>query len=796
MQNLSIEIKKIDSVILEEFLYFLKDKISNYFILRNELITYIKEFSQKHYDKYLEKFVFNLQEMLLIDDEYIAVHRYNIAKYTYYSFIPKQKKLFKIISIDKYLDKKDFIVNQNKEKTKLTIDFLPFYDYSPSISDHQDLGKGITFLSKYMSSNFFHQNDTWNTMLYQFLSIHSIEGQQLLLNPSIIKDSKQLISLVKFVCESLYTDFLDDKNFELFWKELKELGFMNGWGNTVDRVVETMKLLYKCFNRPDSARLDMFISRIPMISKIVILSPHGWFGQENILGKPDTGGQVVYLLDKVKYLEKILSQDLEKAGINIKPTILVVTRLIPNADNTSCNVAKEKIYNTNNAWIIRVPFRHSNGEIHQDWVSRFHLWPFIEKFAEEVKDTITKELNGKPDLIVGNYSDGNLVATMLSRSLGVIQCNIAHALEKSKYLFSDLYWKDMEENYNFSFQYTADLLSMNMASFIITSTFQEIAGTSKEQGQYESYLTYSLPSLCHVKSGVNLFHPKFNILHPGVPEDIFFPYYEQEKRDKEQINLFNKLIFQDKENYIFGELEEIARIPIFSLARIDKVKNLSGLIEIFGSNPELRKLANLILITDKISTEVSNDTEEKNEIEKMYAIIEKYNLYNNIRWIGAGALGREKLAELYRVMADKNGIFMQPALFEAFGLTVLEAMSSGVVTFATRFGGPSEIINDGINGVLFDPTKIEETAQKLIDFINSYKNEPNKENTWSTVSYQGIKRVQEHFNWNLYTENLLSFTRIYSFWKFSVSEKAKQKMWLYYDAIFDNLFRKRLPKEY
>ena len=44
------------------------------------------------------------------------------------------------------------------------------------------------------------------------------------------------------------------------------------------------------------------------------------------------------------------------------------------------------------------------------------------------------ELGGRPDLIIGNYSDGNLVASIMSQRLGVTQCNIAHALEKTKYL--------------------------------------------------------------------------------------------------------------------------------------------------------------------------------------------------------------------------------------------------------------------------------------------------------------------------------------------------------------------------
>ena len=40
----------------------------------------------------------------------------------------------------------------------------------------------------------------------------------------------------------------------------------------------------------------------------------------------------------------------------------------------------------------------------------------------------------------GNYSDGNLVATLLSHYLNVTQCTIAHALEKTKYDDADIYW--------------------------------------------------------------------------------------------------------------------------------------------------------------------------------------------------------------------------------------------------------------------------------------------------------------------------------------------------------------------
>ncbi|GBF89213.1 sucrose synthase [Raphidocelis subcapitata] len=74
------------------------------------------------------------------------------------------------------------------------------------------------------------------------------------------------------------------------------------------------------------------------------------------------------------------------------------------------------------------------------WVSRFDLWPYVERFALDVERELRAELGGKPDLIIGNYSDGNLVASLLAHRMFVTQCNIAHALEKTKYQDADIKW--------------------------------------------------------------------------------------------------------------------------------------------------------------------------------------------------------------------------------------------------------------------------------------------------------------------------------------------------------------------
>lgn len=45
-------------------------------------------------------------------------------------------------------------------------------------------------------------------------------------------------------------------------------------------------------------------------------------------------------------------------------------------------------------------------------------------YYQDVAVEIAKELQGKPDLIIGNYSDGNIVASLLAHKLGVTQvCN-------------------------------------------------------------------------------------------------------------------------------------------------------------------------------------------------------------------------------------------------------------------------------------------------------------------------------------------------------------------------------------
>lgn len=767
-----------------------------HYLLHNDILAAFEVYCDK-YEKpeefrnssQLQKLIYFTQEIILEDPNFCMIIRPTIASQEVYR-INRQDLTVESITVQELLDLRDRLVGRfhPQEGDILELDFGPFYDYTPTIRDPKNIGKGVQFLNRYLSSKIFQDPRQWLETLFNFLRIHRYNGTQLLINERI-QNQQQLSTRVKQAI-AFVSNRPGSQPYEEFRFDLQVMGFEPGWGNTAERVRETLEILDELVDSPDPGVLEAFISRIPMIFRIVLVSPHGWFGQEGVLGRPDTGGQVVYILDQVKSLEQQLQIDLKMAGLEIHPKVIVLTRLIPNSDGTLCNQRLEKIHGTEDAWILRVPFREFNRRLTDNWISRFEIWPYLETFAIDAEKELLAELRGVPDLIIGNYSDGNLVAFLLSRRLKVTQCNIAHALEKSKYLFSNLYWQDLEDKYHFSLQFTADLMVMNAANFIITSTYQEIVGMPDSIGQYESYECFTMPDLYHAVKGIELFSPKFNVVPPGVNENAYFPYSRRQERIETDRERLEDLLFTlDDPEQVFGKLEDPSKRPIFSMARLDRIKNLTGLVECFGRSPELQNHCNLIIVAGKLRVSESFDHEEMSEIEKLYRLIDEHNLHGKIRWLGV-RFSKGDSGEVYRIIADHEGVFVQPALFEAFGLTVLESMISGLPTFATRFGGPLEIIQDGVNGFLINPTNLEETAEKILEFVTKCEHNPD---LWQQVSEQGIQRVYSTYTWKIHTTRLLSLARIYGFWNFA-SKENREDILRYVEMLFYLLYKPMAKK--
>jgi sucrose synthase len=140
-------------------------------------------------------------------------------------------------------------------------------------------------------------------------------------------------------------------------------------------------------------------------------------------------------------------------------------------------------------------------------------------------------------------------------------------------------------------------------------------------GQYESYQFFSMPQLYQVVSGINLFAPKFNVIPPGVDEELYFPYYERKKRIQGKRRQWKNRLFTSQKNDILGKLDNPEKPPIFTMARFDKIKNITGLIHAFGMSEKLQQHCNLIFAAGSIHVEDSADIEEIEQITKAHELI-------------------------------------------------------------------------------------------------------------------------------------------------------------------------------
>ncbi|XP_027175646.1 sucrose synthase [Coffea eugenioides] len=686
------------------------------------------------------------------------------------------------LTVPEYLHFKEELVDGSKNGNfVLELDFEPFTASFPKPTLTKYIGDGVEFLNRHLSAKMFHDKESMAPLL-DFLRVHQYKGKTMMLNDRI-KDLNTLQAVLR-KAEEYLTTLSADTPYSEFEHKFQEIGLERGWGDTAERVLEMICMLLDLLEAPDSCTLEKFLGRIPMVFNVVILSPHGYFAQENVLGYPDTGGQVVYILDQVPALEREMLKRIKEQGLDVKPRILIITRLLPDAPGTTCGQRLEKVYGSEYSHILRVPFRTEKGVVRK-WISRFEVWPYMETFTEDVAKEVTAELQAKPDLVIGNYSEGNLVASLLAHKLGVTQCTIAHALEKTKYPDSDIYLSKFDEKYHFSCQFTADLIAMNHTDFIITSTFQEIAGSKDTVGQYESHMAFTMPGLYRVVHGIDVFDPKFNIVSPGADTNLYFPHTEKEKRLTSFHPEIEELLFSDVENEEHLCVLKDKKKPIlFTMARLDRVKNLTGLVELYAKNPKLRELVNLVVVGGDRRKE-SKDLEEQAEMKKMYSLIETYNLNGQFRWISS-QMNRVRNGELYRYIADTRGAFVQPAFYEAFGLTVVEAMTCGLPTFATNHGGPAEIIIHGKSGFHIDPYHGEQVSELLANFFERCKKEPSY---WDTISAGGLKRIQEKYTWQIYSDRLLTLAGVYGFWK-CVSKLDRQEIRRYLEMFYALKYRK------
>ncbi len=131
---------------------------------------------------------------------------------------------------------------------------------------------------------------------------------------------------------------------------------------------------------------------------------------------------------------------------------------------------------------------------------------------------------------------------------------------------------------------------------------------------------------------------------------------------------------------------------------------------------------------------------------ELLVAIDRYDLYGKVALPKHHQRGEVPL--IYRIAAASGGVFVNPALTEPFGLTLIEAAASSLPIVATEDGGPRDIIGNCQNGFLIDPLEPTTISSALCQLLTD-------RNLWLKFSQRGLRGVEEHYSWQAHARRYL-----------------------------------------
>jgi sucrose-phosphate synthase len=432
-----------------------------------------------------------------------------------------------------------------------------------------------------------------------------------------------------------------------------------------------------------------------------MLSIHGLVhGKNPELGRDaDTGGQVKYVLE----LANKLARDKRVNRVDLLTRMVIDKKVDP-----AYGEPEERI--SDKEFIIRIPCgpkRYLRKEV---------LWPYLDSFSDQAVQHIRK-IGRVPDLIHGHYADAGYVGGQIARLLGVPFIFTGHSLgriKKERLKEKGMKSSDIEHRYNITRRIDAEEFALDTAVRVIASTHQEV------EEQYKLYEHYDPKRMLVIPPGINL--------------DKFFPPQRSKSRAS--------ILFE-----INRFLNDMRKPIIFAMSRADERKNIETLLRAFAENKDLCNQANLMIVAGNRNDIRAMDAGSRNVLFNVLYLIDKYDLYGKVAYPKQHEA--EDVPELYRIAAKTKGVFVNPALTEPFGLTLLEAAASGLPLVATNDGGPRDILGNCQNGELIDPLNADEMGKKIQEIIK------NKQK-WTAYSKNGIKNVRKYFSWRSHANKYLT----------------------------------------
>ncbi|WP_255100262.1 HAD-IIB family hydrolase [Synechococcus sp. L2F] len=440
---------------------------------------------------------------------------------------------------------------------------------------------------------------------------------------------------------------------------------------------------------------------------LLLISLHGLIrGQQLELGRDaDTGGQTKYVVE----LAKALAQQPHVEQVDL------VTRLVVDAA-VSDDYAQPIEPLGEHCRIVRLPAGP------EAYIAKEQLWPYLGNFADTLHAWL-KQQPRWPDLIHTHYADAGYVGVRLANLTGLPLVHTGHSLGRDKtrrLLAVGMAIEQIEARYHMIERISAEEDTLSHASLVITSTRNEI------ESQYELYDYYTPEKMAVIPPGTDL-----QQFFPPSPE----PAAADPSPIQQEINKF---------------LADPTKPMILALSRADERKNIIALLEAFGQEPRLKAMANLVIVMGN-----RDDIRELHEgaqhvLTEILLVIDALDLY------GVVALPKHhqssEVPAIYRSATASRGVFVNPALTEPFGLTLLEAAASGLPLVATDNGGPVDILGNCRNGLLVDPTDRAAIASALLAILADPQ-------LWARYSQQGLINIARYYSWEAHASRYLTAIR-------------------------------------
>ncbi|MEI6093343.1 MAG: glycosyltransferase [bacterium] len=444
---------------------------------------------------------------------------------------------------------------------------------------------------------------------------------------------------------------------------------------------------------------------------ICMINIHGHLKKDGspIGGHPDTGGQIVYVLNLAYYLGEM--------GHKVD----LFTRAFKDEKFHGFDVRIEKM--SNNVNLVRIPCGPST------FVTKEDVWPYISEFTAGIEDYYKKNKKSF-DVINSHYADSGVCGVILKARFNKPLVHCGHSLGALKLQNAGITqgnFLSVNKKYSFHTRLFAERTTLNWADSVVVST---------EEERYQQY------GLNLYEGAIDVEDTKFFIIPPGVNTKVFYPTSGKPTPVDKAAEKTIESIMED------GIDPSRRGLPsILMVGRLDPRRNILGLIEAYASNKHLQEIANLFISSGGLldPTFIKNwegmQTNYKTLLKDIRKVIVKNNLQGKIILTDIFDYDKE-FPGVLRYASRNNWVYVNPALHENRGIAVLEAMASGLPVITTATGCTAQLVNQGNYGCLVDPTDPRSIASGLLSVLTD-------DNEWDRLSRKSREFVNKTYSWTV-----------------------------------------------